>query len=35
MKTTFATKLNPVQAKGHTSIWMRVDCYSGIAGTNF
>jgi hypothetical protein len=35
MKTTFATMLNCTPAKGHTSIWMRVDRHSGIVGTNF
>ncbi len=35
MKTTFATMLNPVQAKGHMSIWTRVDRHSRIVGTNF
>jgi len=35
MKTTFSTMLNSVQAKGHTSIWMRVDCQFGIVGMNF
>ena len=35
MKTTFATMLNPVPAKGHMSIWPRVDRHLGIVGTNF
>ncbi len=35
MKTAFATMSNYVPAKGHLSIWARVDRHFGIVGTNF
>jgi hypothetical protein len=35
MKTTFVNMMNDAQAKGHLSIWSRVDRHSGIVGMNF
>ena len=35
MKTTFATMPQPMQSKGHMSIWTRVVCHTGTVGTNF